>query len=547
MEPDDKSNEVFENPEPEGIHSRGASFKSLNSYASFRSCRTYKSMGGVSSVSRSSYKSCVSKLNKDIGLDNPVFKDCYDEELTSMYSVTEGDFHSFSIHHPSERQLEKQREALGNSHVSGGGPDGGQTAESDEKPDSDTWSLYLAYFFSILAGIIFTASLVLINLVPSVNSWTLLLVRCGVQVLSMLPLIILQNISLLGPKGFRIRIYLQGIVSGVLLLGIFLSIQRLPLCDATTIFYTAPLFTLLLSSFILKEHFGILRLTVGALLLAGVILLCKPSLIFQQTIMKTSDNITSLSVIPSVPSDQHSYYEFNLLGYPLHFNESSKGAQFGLFTITHNAGHDIHEHGRSLDHNEDDITHKSADHSEDDITHKSADHSEYDITHKSADHSEDDISSVHTHVDAIGLVAAIAVPILSAYLVILTHQCKEVHYSVLVFYYAVGGLIVSIIGFTTVTDMKIDYQPQEWGLVVFIAVLGLIGNILMTKAVTLVAPGKVMVLRSFQLISSYILQLGVFTIHPQILDLVGVGLVLLSMILIAVESFFIRKFKLRFL
>ena len=82
------------------------------------------------------------------------------------------------------------------------------------------------------------------------------------------------------------------------------------------------------------------------------------------------------------------------------------------------------------------------------------------------------------------------------------------HYSVLVFWFAVGGLVISVIGIFAIDTEPLfqDWTPTTWILCSQQAALGIVGSMLMTKATCWVSPAKVMVIRSFQIIISYIVQ-----------------------------------------
>ena len=61
--------------------------------------------------------------------------------------------------------------------------------------------------------------------------------------------------------------------------------------------------------------------------------------------------------------------------------------------------------------------------------------------------------------DLVGLAFAVAMPFLSAWVAIITRELRAVHFSVLVFWFAIGGLLVSIIGI-----LFLDSEPLffEW-------------------------------------------------------------------------------------
>jgi len=161
--------------------------------------------------------------------------------------------------------------------------------------------------------------------------------------------------------------------------------------------------------------------------------------------------------------------------------------------------------------------------------------------------------------NAIGLITGIAVPILSAFIVIITRQAKHVHYSVLVFWFAIGGLVVSIIGMNyfngpndehhhgSVYNKFLNWNEEQWVLTFLIALVGLIGSILMTKAVCWVTPSKVMVVRSFEVVVAYILQVTVFDTPTHVSDVFGTMLVILAVLSMGIEDPLMRRFSCRFL
>lgn len=111
---------------------------------------------------------------------------------------------------------------------------------------------------------------------------------------------------------------------------------------------------------------------------------------------------------------------------------------------------------------------------------------------------EDDVHKLYDGRDessdkynALGLAAAFAVPILSAWIVIVQRQVKYVHLSVLVFWFGIGGFVVSLIGMfgmdkvlSEVNDRSIfsgNWGWTEWVLSLLVVHLGILGSVLMTK------------------------------------------------------------------
>ena len=80
--------------------------------------------------------------------------------------------------------------------------------------------------------------------------------------------------------------------------------------------------------------------------------------------------------------------------------------------------------------------------------------------------------------------------------------------SVLVFWFGVGGLIVSIIGLIWLDSEPLftKWTPTIWGLAISQSILGLFGVYCLYKAISYTSPTQVMIIRSFEIVFSYILQ-----------------------------------------
>ena len=88
--------------------------------------------------------------------------------------------------------------------------------------------------------------------------------------------------NMFGPRdtGTRLRIAAQGSIGGFLLLCVFEAIARLPIGDYTAISFSSPAFTMVLSTFLLKDRCGMYRSLIGILLVAGVVIISRPPALF---------------------------------------------------------------------------------------------------------------------------------------------------------------------------------------------------------------------------------------------------------------------------
>jgi len=148
-----------------------------------------------------------------------------------------------------------------------------------------------------------------------------------------------------------------------------------------------------------------------------------------------------------------------------------------------------------------------------------------------------------------GVLCALAVPFLSAWIVIITRQAKHVHYSILVFWFSIGGQVVSIIGVFALDSKPLfqDWGSREWVISFLVALVGIMGSILMTKAVCWVTPSKVMVVRSFEVVAAYVLQVTVFDVPSHWTDILGTTAIISAVIGMGLEDYVMDRLGWRFL
>ena len=102
------------------------------------------------------------------------------------------------------------------------------------------------------------------------------------QVLGLLLVVYKKKYTLIAFDDWRtkVKVICQAVIGGGILFSVFETIGRLPIGDFSAIAFSSPVFTMILSSFILRENCGLYRVTVGALLIMGVVVLTRPSMIF---------------------------------------------------------------------------------------------------------------------------------------------------------------------------------------------------------------------------------------------------------------------------
>ena len=118
--------------------------------------------------------------------------------------------------------------------------------------------------------------------VRTVTSWQMLVLRNSVILVLVTPIMVWSKVSPLGPPETvpRLRLGLQAVTANILVLCYYEATMRLPLGDAGAIMFSSPVFTMIMSVFMLRERCGLYRLLVSLVLIAGVIVVSRPPAIF---------------------------------------------------------------------------------------------------------------------------------------------------------------------------------------------------------------------------------------------------------------------------
>jgi len=487
-----------------------ASFRSATSYASFRSCKSIKSLG-----SRASFKSVVSRDNSsnyfscqdNASVRTGIVNEGYQDNL-SFYSFNDGDLPSLGQAPVNAVAPTQRLRSISNSNGESPSDFWDKDVGKNNEESAGAYK-YLGYVAVLVAATSVAGSTTVTSLVPSLSPWVLLVYRSLLQLVTSFPLLLGTRSNCLGPPGYRWRLYLTGLLTGFLLLALYLAISTLPPRIVAPILLTTPVVTTLLSWVVLGEHTGLYRMLTTSLLLAGVVLLTRPPPLFPND---SPDHL------------QLDLAQYNLYDYPVHF-------------------------------------------------------------YQTADSASDVPLPLVPPVDTLGLVAAFVAPILAAFLVILTRQCREVHFSVLMFWSALGSLMIGCIGLYTLGQGQMSQErvrdareipdpitnspemvnttiissfstkftnrmfegPTEWLVATLVAFLGILVNIVITKTLHVVPPGKLMLLKSTELVVGYVLHLcvwggaasgtaGALRHSLQWLDLGGAVCVVLAVVFTGVEE-----------
>ena len=175
----------------------------------------------------------------------------------------------------------------------------GARQEGKERRDQGPGArVYLGYLLVLIVAALHTASTFVSTLIPATNldPWLLLLGRALLQLLVSIVLLIGTRRNPLGPKGFRWRLYLVGLLSAALVLALHLALTRLPAADACALLGLAPVVTAGLALPLAGERLGLLRILTCALFLAGLLLHTRPPMIFPEALVDAT-NVTQYDIL----------------------------------------------------------------------------------------------------------------------------------------------------------------------------------------------------------------------------------------------------------
>jgi len=284
---------------------QATSYTSFN--ASFRSCNSFKSTDGFSRTSfksvasrgttgsrGTSYHSAVSRfLGRSVSDGGPPGE-------TSLEGVDNLSFFSFEGGEDGLGSLpsEAQRRLSAGSRGASLGPASDQQQGNKRRDEGPGARVYLGYLLVLIVAALHTASTFVSTLITTTNldPWLLLLGRALLQLLVSIVLLIFTRRNPLGPKGFRWRLYLVGLLSAALALALNLALTRLPAADACALLGLAPVVTAALALPFAGERLGLLRILTCGLFLAGLLLHTRPPMLFPEALVDAT-NVTQYNIL----------------------------------------------------------------------------------------------------------------------------------------------------------------------------------------------------------------------------------------------------------
>jgi len=139
--------------------------------------------------------------------------------------------------------------------------------------------------------------------------------------------------------------------------------------------------------------------------------------------------------------------------------------------------------------------------------------------------------------DLLGYSLALGACFMSATGLVLTKLiAKQVEKTTILFYLGVASFICGGAGLLSFGHPSLSPPGWEWGLAFGICFLGLTQQYCLIWAVVLESPAKVTVIRTLQIIFAYGVQVLLFDQMPVVTDLIGAGMVIITVVCITFEK-----------
>ena len=180
-------------------------------------------------------------------------------------------------------------------------------ATQDSLEQDQAHSKWLRFLLGItlafISGLIFTGNNVVIQMLHCDYSDTLL-IRSLVQLIVIGGICKMKGLSLwpkIGPNPTKLRalIVFQGIFGGLLIILGFSAVLFMPLGDALTLIFSAPLSTMCTAAIFLGQQLRLFKITCGVMLVIGTVLVIKPPFLFNPDLDGIDPNNTMVTTFYS--------------------------------------------------------------------------------------------------------------------------------------------------------------------------------------------------------------------------------------------------------
>ncbi|XP_072095423.1 solute carrier family 35 member G1 isoform X1 [Mobula birostris] len=161
----------------------------------------------------------------------------------------------------------------------------GHSSEEDNSSDPPApekkpkW-VGLGLCYALLSGVFFSLLALLVKKIEGIHALEISGIRCLFQWLFTFPIIIYNEVDILGPKALRLLLFLRGLLGATAMMLFFYAIQQMHLADATVIMLSNPVFVSIFAWIFLKEKCTLLDPIFIIFTLVGVVLIARPQFLF---------------------------------------------------------------------------------------------------------------------------------------------------------------------------------------------------------------------------------------------------------------------------
>ncbi|GAV02873.1 hypothetical protein RvY_13385 [Ramazzottius varieornatus] len=135
-----------------------------------------------------------------------------------------------------------------------------------------------------------------------------------------------------------------------------------------------------------------------------------------------------------------------------------------------------------------------------------------------------------------GYISALAAAILTASVYVALRFMKELNSTIISFYTATIGAILSFIITGALHEFFVPTDPKVIGSIFGVGILSLVSNESMNRALRLESAGLIALLRTFDIVWSFIWQLTVFKLVPHYFSIIGAVLVIVCVALLSMKE-----------
>lgn len=145
------------------------------------------------------------------------------------------------------------------------------------------------------------------------------------------------------------------------------------------------------------------------------------------------------------------------------------------------------------------------------------------------------------HYNLMGYVCAILATLFTALNIVVMRKCSEIHYSILVLNLSCWSFVAAVLFYLVVSGgyghrLRLPHDWFTWGQIMLVAFTGLLGQVLVTKALKIEGAGKVSVTRSLDIILAYVFQVYLFGEKPTSTSVIGAILIIFSVVCMGFEK-----------